>query len=109
LLKTAKTNGHTNQTVKGERLSENQNKDHPNKQLWLLSVCPAHSNGFECCHVNARKLSPSLPDTSITNDPDGHASGEASKATSQARGEMGEAVIQLVPLGIDWMDNPCQT
>lgn len=40
----------TNQTVKGQSLSENENQDHSHEQLGLLSVGPAyakHSSGGE--------------------------------------------------------------
>lgn len=32
----------TNETIQGQRLSENEDENHAHKQLGLLSICPAH-------------------------------------------------------------------
>ena len=98
----------TNQTVQSKRLGKNEDQNHANEQLGLLCVRPALATANKDVQMGHKELidnqcasSCCSPDTRVAHDADGHASCETRQATSQARGQVREAVKQLVCSGVN--------
>ena len=98
----------TDEAVQGKRLGENEDKDHADKQLGLLRICPARSTKFSPMNKSVQspaqlkvwvfrqvrtamlnstgivRNSNNLPDASVAHNADGHPGCQAGKSASQA-------------------------
>ncbi|GER32046.1 low-density lipoprotein receptor-related protein 12 [Striga asiatica] len=72
LASTRREDDANNETVKSQSFSKNEDKNHPNKELWLF----------------------------ISNNSDGHTSGEAGETTGETRRKVSVPIKQVVRLGL---------